>query len=146
MDERPIVMETASYVFVSVQRYGFEMAVWAVNKADIDAGTASVAKALRIGGTSNNFYQTVYQLQEHSTLGMLVVAGAPDPDATIYGETSVILDWDVGGDSFNTIAIWDYIYLHSFAVMADGADWGVLTGGHFADMGSVRSWTVALIP
>ena len=59
LDERPMVVETSSHVIISVQRYGLEMVLWAVDKSDIDAGTASVAKALQIGSTSDAFYKSV---------------------------------------------------------------------------------------
>jgi len=44
-------------------------------------------------------------------------------------ETSFLLDWDVGGNSWNTIELQDYTYTHFFAVMAEGANWGVLDRG-----------------
>jgi len=58
--------------------------VWAVEKADIDAGTASVAKALQMGGVVDDSIMTVYKMEEHSTLGMLVMASAPDPEGGAY--------------------------------------------------------------
>jgi len=51
----------------------------------------------------------------------------------------------VAGDSFNTIELQDYTYTHFFAVMADGANWGVLTGGHLYDLGN-PTWTLASLP
>jgi len=54
--------------------------VWAVEKADIDAGTASVAKALHMGGVVDNYFLTIHKMEEHCTLGMLVMASAKDPE------------------------------------------------------------------
>lgn len=92
------LIETTSYLYVSMQRYTRERIIWVMDKTNISSGSASMVKALTIKESSDEFIVNPFWLKVHSFFGLLIGGASKESAYGATGYAGYMIDWNVAGD------------------------------------------------